>query len=215
MKRFIVTLALFALSGFAAAQPSTLEFTIGDIQANRAKISAVRIRLEAGFQAEDLACHEKFFVNSCLDKVDSRRSVGLAELRRQELALNDEERKIRGEQAMRRLAEKSSPENLRQAADQRAKGAEDYQLRLAREKDKQQGRAAASASEKAARDASAQHLLEIKRKAQARADRKSSAAEEARKFDERQQQAAERRAQHEKEQLARPQPTGKPLPLPN
>ena len=215
MKRFIVTFCLVALSGLAAAQPLTLEARPQNIDAERAKIDAERVRLEAGFLAEDIACYEKFAVNSCLGKVNARRREVMAELRRKEVALNDEERRIRGEQEMMRIEEKSSPENLQQAAAQRAKAAEAYQLRLDREKDKQQGRTSAPSSEKAARDASAQRLLDSQKKAQSRADRKSAAAEEARKFDERQKQAQERRAQHEKDQLARPQPPAKSLPLPN
>lgn len=215
MKRFFVTVVLLALTGFAAAQLSTLESRASAIDSKRAEINAERIKLEGDFTAEDLACHKQFFVNNCLGKVDTQRRAAVAELRRQEIALNDEDRKIRGEQALLRIEEKSSTENLQQAADQRAKGIEDYQARLAREKEKLQGRIAAPATEKAAREASAQRLVESQKKAEAAAVRKSSAAEEAIKFEERQKQAAERRAQHEKEQLAKPPPTGKSLPLPD
>lgn len=215
MKRFLVTTVLAALSGFTAAQLSPLDSRASAIDSKRAEINAERTKLESGFTAEDIACHKRFFVNNCLGKVDDRRRTAVAELRRQEIALNDEDRKIRGEQALLRIEEKSSPENLQQAADQRAKGVEDYQTRLAREKEKQQGRAAAATAEKAAREASAQRLVESQKKAAAAATRKASAAEEALKFNERQKQAAERRAQHEKEQLAKPPATSRSLPLPN
>ena len=215
MKRFFVTVVLLALSSFAAAQLSALESRASAIDSKRAEINAERTKLEGNFTAEEIACHKRFFVNNCLGKVDDRRRAAVAELRRQEIALNDEDRKIRGEQALLRIEEKSSSENLQQAADQRAKGVEDYQTRLAREKDKQQNSSAARAAEKAAREASAQRLVESQKKAEAAAIRKSSAAAEAIKFEERQKQAAERRAQHEKEQLAKPPPTGKSLPLPN
>ena len=215
MNRFVLTFSLFALSGLAAAQSLHTESGTRNIATERTKISAERARLEAGFLAEDHSCHEKFAMNSCLRKVNARRRDAMAELRRQEVALNDEERRIRGEQEMRRIEEKSSPENLQQAADQRAKAAEDYQLRLAREKEKQQARALALSSEKAAREAGAQRLTDSQKKAQAKTNKQSAAVEEARKFDERQKQAQERRAQHEKDQLARPQPPAKSLPLPN
>ena len=215
MKRTILTVGLLILSGLAVGQPSTLEASPRDIDVERAQISTQRVRLEAEFLAEDIACYKKFAVNSCLGKVDARRREATAELRGQELGLNDEERKIKGEQALQRIEEKSSPENLQQDADRRAKGVEDYQSRMAREKEKQQDSATVAASEKAARDAAAQRLLDSQKKAQARAEKKSTAAEEARKFEERQKQAAERRAQHEKERLARPPTSGKSLPLPN
>lgn len=215
MNRFVLLFGLAALSVIAAAQASDAEAGPPGIDVARAKIGAERARLEAGFLGEDHACHERFAVNSCLRKVNARRREAMAELRRQEIALNDEERRIRGEQEMRRIEEKSSPENLQQAADQRAQAAEEYQLRLAREKEKQQARASASSPEKAARDASAQRLTDSQKKAQSKVDKQAAAAGEARKFDERQKQAQERRAQHEKDQLARPQPPARTLPLPN
>ena len=215
MKRAILTVGLLVLSGWSVGQSSTLESSARDIDAERAKISAQRAGLEAAFLAEDIACYKKFAVNNCLGKVDVRRRAATADLRRKELALNDEERKIKGEQSLQRIEEKSSPENLQQEADRRAKGAEDFQSRMAREKDKQRDSATAAASEQAARDAAAQRLLNSQKKAAARDEKRSAAADEVRKYEERQQQAAERRAQHEKEQLARPPTSSKPLPLPN
>lgn len=215
MKRFFMTFLLAALSALAGAQTAALQARPENIDAERAKIHAERIRLEAGFLTEDAACYEKFAVNSCLGKVNSRRREAMADLRRQEILLNDEERKIRGAQELRRIEEKSSPENLQEAADRRARAAEDYQSRLEREKIKQQERASAPSAEKAAREAGAERLMNQQKKARARTDRQAAAAEEAKKFDERQKQAQERRAQHEREQLSRPQPPAKSLPLPN
>lgn len=215
MKLFFMAFLLVALSGLVGAQTAAPQTSPENIDAERAKISAERVRLEAGFLTEDAACYKKFAVNSCLGKVNSRRREAMASLRRQEILLNDEERKIRGAQEMRRIEEKSSPENLQEAADRRARAAEDYQSRLEREKIKQQERASAPAAEKAAHEASAEKLLDRQKKARTRTDKQAAAAEEAKKFEERQKQAQERRAQHERDQLSRPQPPSKSLPLPN
>ncbi len=215
MKLFFMVFLLAALSGLVGAQTTAPQTSPENIDAERAKISAERVRLEAGFLTEDAACYEKFAVNSCLGKVNSRRREAMASLRRQEILLNDEERKIRGAQEMRRIEEKSSPENLQEAADRRARAAEDYQSRLEREKIKQQERASAPAAEKAAHEASAEKLLDRQKKARTRTDKQAAAAEEAKKFEERQKQAQERRAQHERDQLSRPQPPSKSLPLLN
>ena len=215
MKLFFMAFLLAALSGLVGAQTTAPQTSPENIDAERAKISAERVRLEAGFLTEDAACYKKFAVNSCLGKVNSRRREAMASLRRQEILLNDEERKIRGAQEMRRIEEKSSPENLQEAADRRARAAEDYQSRLEREKIKQQERASAPAAEKAAHEASAEKLLDRQKKARTRTDKQAAAAEEAKKFEERQKQAQERRAQHERDQLSRPQPPSKSLPLPN
>jgi colicin import membrane protein len=215
MNRFFMAFLLAALSGLAGAQTAAPQASPENIDAERAKISAERVRLEAGFLTEDAACYEKFAINSCLGKVNSRRREAMASLRRQEILLNDEERKIRGAQGLRRIEEKSSPENLQEAADRRARAAEDYQSRLEREKIKQQERASAPAAEKAAHEASAEKLLDRQKKARSRTDKQAAAAEEAKKFEERQKQAQEHRAQHERDQLSRPQPPVKSLPLPN
>lgn len=53
-----------------------------------------------------------------------------------------------------------------------------------------------------------------RKKTQARADKQAEAAEKAKKFNERQKEARERRSQHEVDQLKRGKPAAKPLPLP-
>lgn len=214
MKPFIPAFLLLALAGLTQAQ-TVLPAGQGpaSLEERRARISAERARLETGFSAEDVACYERFAVNSCLDKINTRRRQAMAELRRQEILLNDEERKSRGEEQLRKTQEKSSPEKQQEAAQRRVQALEDYQLRLEREKTQQQERSVAPSSEKAARDAHAQKLMAHQKKAQARVDRQAEAAAEAKKFNDRQKAAQARRAQHEADQLKRGNPA-KSLPLP-
>lgn len=200
---FLATLLATALvAGTAGAQTAQSGPQPASLEVRRAGIGAERARLQALFSAEDAACHERFAVNSCLDKVSTKRREAMAELRRQEIALNDEARKNRAEAQLRKIEEKSSPEKQQEAAQRRAQAAEDYRLRLEREKNQQQGRAGRAATLK--------KLREPQRKSQA--DRQGAAAEEAKKFNQRQQQAQARRARHEANQLGRP--PAKPLPLP-
>ncbi len=208
MKTFAITLLLTLLDGLAVAQTGALNGQ------QRAAISAERSRLEAGFLTEDAACYKKFAVNSCLGKVNTKRREAMADLRRQEILLNDEERRIKGEEQIRKTQEKSSSEKLQEAQGSRAKAAEDYSGRLKREKDKQQERTTTQSNEKAAREANAEKLLAHQKKTQARLDKQTAAAEEAKKFNQRQKEAQERRAQHEADQLKRLKPAAKPLPLP-
>ena len=215
MKSLILASLLVALAGLAGAQTSRPDSQLpASLDTQRAAITAERSRLEAGFLQEDAACYKRFVVNSCLEKVNARRLQAMAELRRQEIALNDEERKNKGAEQLRRTQEKSSPEKLQEAQERRTKATQDYQSRLERNKDQPQDRAETSAHEKAARDAHAQKLAAHQKKAQARADRQAAAAEEARAFNERQKEAQARRAQHQADQLKRTSPTAKPLPLP-
>lgn len=213
MKNF--TFAFLLLGWLAGAQASAQNSQPGNIDAQRAAISAERSRLEAGFLTEDAACYKKFAVNNCLGDVNTRRRSAMANLKRQEILLNDEERRVKGENQLRKTEEKSSPEKQQEAADSRAKAADDYQRRLGREKDMQQERATLQSNEKAARKANAEKLLDHQKKNQARADKQAAAAEEAQKSNERQQKAQERRAQHEADQLKRVKPAAKPLPLPD
>lgn len=214
MKKLIIAFFLASLSAFAFAQVPAPAARVGSIDAERERISAERTRLEAGFLMEDAACYKKFAVNNCLRDVNSRRREAMAGLRRQEILLNDEERKIKGAEQIRKTEEKSSAEKQQEAADRRAKAFEDYQSRLEREKEKQQNRADAQAGEKASSEASANKLGNKQQKTQARTDRQAAAAEEAAKFDARQKEARERRAQHDSDQLKRTKPPAKSLPLP-
>ncbi|MGH8831870.1 MAG: hypothetical protein ACREXV_12370 [Polaromonas sp.] len=164
--------------------------------------------------AEDAACYKRFAVNNCLNEVNTRRREAMADLRRQEISLNDEERRIRGAEQIRKIEEKSSPEKQQEAADRRAKAQQDHQSRLDREKQKQQERATTQSNEKANREASVEKLKGHQQQARARVDKQAAAAEEAKKFNQRQKEAQERRAQHESERLKRVKPPAKSLPLP-
>jgi len=215
MKRAGILLYLACVVHAAVAQPAELDGLARSIDAQRKQIGMERSKLEAGFVAEEAVCHEKFLVNACLDKVHSRRRQSMAELRQQEILLNDQERQLKGAEQVRKTEEKSSPERLQQGAEQRAKALDDYQARLAREKEKQQGRSEVEGNEGAAREVNAEKLLANQKKNQARVEVEAKAAEDAKKFAERQQKAQRRRAQHEAEQLKRSKPPAKPLPLPD
>ncbi len=214
MKQFTVAFYLAAVAVLAGAQTPAPAAKSGFIDAERTRISAERSRLEAGFLAEDAACYKKFAVNSCLGDVNVRRRQAMADLRRQEILLNDEERRRRGAEQIRKTEEKSSPEKQKEAAERRAKSLQDYQSRLDREKSKREERAVIESGEKASGDARAERLKENREKAQARIDKQAVAAEQAKKFNERQMRAEARRAKHEADRLKRTKPAAKSLPLP-
>jgi membrane protein involved in colicin uptake len=164
--------------------------------------------------AEEVACYKKFAVNNCLDKVNIRRREAMAGFRQQEILLNDEERKLKGAEQIRKINEKSSPEKKQQSAERRTKALVDYQERLKREKNKQQAGTSIPSNENAASAANAERLLVHQKKNQARADMQAKATEKAKKFNERQKEAQARRIQHEADQLKRGKPAAKQLPLP-
>ncbi len=72
----------------------------------RAWISDRRATYDAQFKAQEVQCYQRFAVNDCL--IDSRRTQRevMADLRRQEVLINDAQRKRRGAQQLLRTDEK-------------------------------------------------------------------------------------------------------------
>jgi len=74
----------------------------------RARIAQTRAHHQAQFDAQERACYQHFAVNDCLS--DSRRSQRevMADLRRQEVLINDTQRKRRAAWQMLRSDERNS-----------------------------------------------------------------------------------------------------------
>lgn len=213
-------LAMVGVAGAAHAQadasasaPAPASRT-EEIALERARIAADRTRAEDGFLAEDAACYKRFAVNRCLDEVHARRRLSVADLRRQEILLNDEERKMRGAEQIRKTEEKASPEKQQEAADRRAKAAQDYQQRLDQARQKEIDKGTAKAAEQGNAAAAAEKLKGHDAAAQARTTRQAQDAAEAATYAARQKAAQERRAQHDADQLKRTKPPSNPLPVP-
>ena len=83
----------------------------------RDRIKAERAVVEDRFRVEEHACRQKFAVNDCVDRARRHRSADLAELRKQELVVNEAERKRRAAERRRELDERVSPERQQEAAE--------------------------------------------------------------------------------------------------
>ncbi len=182
--------------------------------AERLRISAERTKLEAAFALEDTACYKRFLVNSCLDEVKVRRRDALADLRRQEIVLNDEARKAKAAEQLQKTEEKSAPEKLQQEADKRAQAARDFEERMARDKQKITDREALQAGEKTKSDAAAARVKSNQGKEAGRTAKQTAAAEELKKYNERQEQAKERQARYARDKASQAKAPAKPLPAP-
>lgn len=214
MKVFVIASLLFSLGGFAKSQTSPLNRPTADIDKQLSVIAAERSRLEAGFLSEDADCYQKFAVNRCLEGVNIRRMSAMSNLRMQEIEFNDEQRKSKGAEQIRKTEEKSSVESAQLEADNQKKAIEDFSGRQGREQENAQRRDAAVANEADARKANAARLVAREKKIQARTEKQTNEAEEAKKYKERQAQAKERLVQHEVERKNQVKPAAKPLPLP-
>ena len=205
MKNWIV-FGLFLTSFAAQAQISS--------DAERLRISVERSRLEAAFTLEDSACYKRFLVNNCLDEVKVRRRDALADLRRQEIVLNDESRKAKAAEQIQKTEDKSSNEKLQQEADKRAQAAKDFDERTVRDKQKVAGREALQAGEKAKAESSAGRTKSNQDKEAGRTAKQAAAAEELKKYNERQAQAKERQARYARDKASQAKAPAKPLPAP-
>lgn len=185
------------------------------IDVERARVGAERARLEGEFTAEEAACYKKFMVFNCLDAIKPRRREAMAELRRQEVLLDEQDRKNRAAEQVRKMEDRVSVEKQQEAADRRASSLKDFDERVERDKQKNADRAAAKSSEKTNVDSAADRLKGNQQKATGRTTKQAESAEEVRKFNERQEKAKERLARHERDKLSRTGPPAKSLPQPD
>lgn len=81
-----------------------------DASAERARIAQQRAEQDANFAQAEVACYRRFAVSDCLRDARKKRRVALDELRRQEIVLNDEERRLKGSQALQRIQNNISPQ---------------------------------------------------------------------------------------------------------
>lgn len=128
LRSFLVAaacLAAVAAHAQAAAEPEGLQ-----PEKERARIAAERGQIEKRFAGEEEQCYRKFAVNDCIQESRKRRREELADLRRQELSLNDAQRKRRAAEQIQRADEKQSAERQQDAAEQRRKAIESQQSRV-------------------------------------------------------------------------------------
>lgn len=211
MKNLILSLAVSVLSLAAAAQDAD-----GGTAAME-RIKADRGRVEAIFRAEEKACYGKFAVNDCLNAARARRRQALADLRRQEVLLNDAERRRRAAERLREMEERTSAENQRKEAEQRAAAAARQQRRESQAAEKRADRAERPSKE-GSRTKAARAPRPAQQKKARQGEQRIAKPEETRRnverHEERLLQAEQRREKLEKRLAARKKPPAQPLPVP-
>lgn len=205
---------LFSLLLAATALPAWTQ-TQADNDAERARIARERSQSDARLASEEVACYQKFAVSDCLKAARARRRDLLSDLRRQELTLNDADRKRRAGERVQGMEERNSAQKLEESAAQRAQA-------VARQRDKETDlarRAAERAQPREAAPAKSARALkeggEHKGSARtAREPRPHDTAEEVRRYKERELQAQERRERVARRMAEPPRPDIRPLPAP-
>ncbi len=110
------------------------------------RIEAERVRETAAFDAQEAACYQRFAVNDCLKKVQSRRRALLADLKRQETRLHEREHVQQGTEALQRIEQKALDSQQKKAAILADDSAVRAQDKLQEQHDKQAEHAAKAAS---------------------------------------------------------------------
>ena len=93
---FLLCVTLLAPCARAQSESDTEETFTLRYQAERARIRQTRASQQALFISQEAQCYARFAVNDCLIEIRARRREVLGDLRRQEISLNDVQRKRRG-----------------------------------------------------------------------------------------------------------------------
>ncbi|MEN9437839.1 MAG: hypothetical protein RIR09_2494 [Pseudomonadota bacterium] len=115
MKNWLAFLLLNVLSPWVWGQ-AVAPLDAQSMDAARARITIQREQATEVFDQEDQACLSRFAVNLCQNGVAKRRRAVLGDLRRQELVLNEAERKEAGRLRLEQLKEKAAENAAIQAA---------------------------------------------------------------------------------------------------
>jgi colicin import membrane protein len=116
MKNWFAAVLLGTLSLLACGQGNALLVESNEVSTDAARVSIAAQRLEQSqaFDQEDRACWSRFAVTACQNDVALRRRAVLADLRRQELGLNEAARKAAGREQIEQLKAKASENAARQ-----------------------------------------------------------------------------------------------------
>ena len=126
-KTAIFLIATCAINTWTSAQiasnPAVLTNTttvaLGQEPQERARIALQRTAAETSFETAKVVCYQKFAVNACVAKARAQQREALADLKRRDVALNDQERKRQGLAQLQKTEEKTAPQRQAEIAAQR------------------------------------------------------------------------------------------------
>ena len=190
----------------AAAQESAAETVAARARAvERARINEARAALQTETQARERACYQHFSVNACLSEVRAKRRAALAELQREEIVLNDQERKERAAKAVAGQAEREAT-HAEKAAEAAAKPPHEPQAKTP------MSAASAAAQAERAHSAAERREAETARKQVQHASKVANEAENTRRFEEKQGKAQKRQEERSRRNAQATKPAAAPLP---
>ena len=202
MRKRIVTVFILCIAWNAQAQ---LVVSISDAQsqAEQMRINKERAVLETQYAAQETECYKRFAVNSCLGELRARKRLSMDALRRQEIVLNDVQRKTRALELGKQNQEKTSPAALKEEADSREAAQIQHKERLDREQKKK-----TDAAEKEMQTGTGT----IQPPGLERSSAKGASAQAQQAFEEKQRSAQERKMQRDKSLAEKSSKPASPLP---
>jgi hypothetical protein len=215
-----LVLLLLLLSTVAAAPARAI--SAADDAAERRRIAAEQAQVEKAYAAREAECRQRFIVTSCLDAARRDRREALEKLHRQEVVLDEAQRKQRAAQRIEEIRAKvSADDGKRREAEARVQARDAKRQEQAAQEEAGASGSAASAptAASAASATSTASTASTAGKATARvrsvaAKRPVDTDHAASAYDQRQQQAQEHRAAVERrnaERAAKSKPS-RPLP---
>lgn len=208
MKEIFGSLLIALASCAAGAQSASSQV----LETERARLASERAVLEQRFEKEQAACYQKFVVESCLEASRHRSRAVSDDLNRQGAALNDSERKERAAAELRKLEENKA--SVTRDAAPREPSRQSQQNR-GRDTAAHPARQADVAGEAAAREAAFAEKQRAHAQEQAKAARlRAEAPGERERYERKQKDAAEHRAEVERNAANRTKPRAAPLPNP-
>ncbi|MDP9900140.1 hypothetical protein [Variovorax ginsengisoli] len=185
-----------------------------DFAAERARLAAQRQAMEQRVKTQQAECYQRFVVESCLSDVRAQRRKEDEDIKRQEAAMNDIERKQRGAAQLDALDQKNATPRPEDALETRARSVEQQAQREQRAADNARSREAAAAeSAQKRRDFESKQRTAAQDQAKA-AERRAESPALARDYEQKLQKAAEHRADVERKNAERTKPRSAPLPAP-
>ena len=182
------------------------------VKAERQRIAAERQQIEQRFAAEEAVCFQKFAVNDCRDASRARRRTDLADLRRQEILLNDAERKRKGAEQLQRMEQGTQQEGTTPAASAGEKPSARVRTRTPAAPRHDPAQAARAQAE---RKATLESKSRAQQEEQAARDRKAAdAPQERAQYEKKLQEAAAHQEQVRRRNAARTKARAASLPEP-
>ena len=194
----------------------TSDATLAQEQAEIDRINAARQQADAEYARQQAACYQKFAVNNCLSEARDHRRVVVADLKRQEVALNDVKRKRAAADQVLRLEERQSELRAAEAESKRQQALSDQRAREERSVTKAGDRQAVVNAAPTRQEEQRKREAASVEKAAAAAQRAANAPGERTRYEARVKDAEDQRKRQQErvERSNKPGVVVKPLPVP-